>query len=63
MFTALAVMNRTAPPTINVVDQDPAIPLRISAQPIALDNGPQVAISNSFGFGGHNAVVALRNMN
>ncbi|MBN9606848.1 MAG: beta-ketoacyl-[acyl-carrier-protein] synthase family protein [Actinomycetales bacterium] len=60
IFAALAVQNRLAPPTINVTEQDPEIPLRISAQPIPLDDAPQLAISNSFGFGGHNAVVAIR---
>ena len=60
MFTVLAVQNRTAPPTINLVDQDPAIPLKVSSAPQELPAGPQLAISNSFGFGGHNAVVAIR---
>ncbi|MBC9944931.1 beta-ketoacyl-[acyl-carrier-protein] synthase family protein [Leucobacter sp. cx-328] len=60
MFTVLAVQNRVAPPTINVTEQDPEIPLSISAEPVALGEGPQLAISNSFGFGGHNAVVAIR---
>ena len=27
-----------------------------------LGDGPQLAISNSFGFGGHNAVVAFRSV-
>jgi len=31
----------------------------VSGSPIPLDSGPQLAISNSFGFGGHNAVVAF----
>ena len=60
MFTVLAVQNRIAPPTINVTEQDPEIPLSISAEPVALGDGPQLAISNSFGFGGHNAVIAIR---
>lgn len=62
MFTALAIAERTAPPTINVADQDPEIPLRISNKPMPLGEGPQLAISNSFGFGGHNAVIALRSI-
>lgn len=60
MFTVLAVKNRLAPPTINLVDQDPATPLLVSVDPQPLGDGPQFAISNSFGFGGHNAVVAIR---
>lgn len=60
VFTVLAVAERVAPPTINVAEQDPEIPLSISATPAALPHGPQLALSNSFGFGGHNAVVAIR---
>lgn len=62
VFTVLAVQNRVAPPTINISEQDPEIPLTISGQPIPLGDGPQLAISNSFGFGGHNAVVAIRSV-
>lgn len=61
-FTALALHERTAPPTINVTEQDPDAPLSISATPVALGDGPQLAVSNSFGFGGHNAVVAIRSV-
>ncbi|MBT1018507.1 beta-ketoacyl-[acyl-carrier-protein] synthase family protein [Canibacter sp. lx-72] len=60
IFTVLAVANRTAPPTINTVEQDPEIPLNISAAPVKLGSADQLAISNSFGFGGHNAVIAVR---
>ncbi|UTX51790.1 beta-ketoacyl-[acyl-carrier-protein] synthase family protein [Leucobacter aridicollis] len=60
LFSVLAVHNRVAPPTINLVDQDPEIPLMVSSEPQQLADGPQLAISNSFGFGGHNAVVAIR---
>ncbi|WP_405218436.1 beta-ketoacyl-[acyl-carrier-protein] synthase family protein [Agrococcus sp. Ld7] len=62
VFTVLALAERTAPPTINVTEQDPDAPLQISGTPIALGDGPQLAISNSFGFGGHNAVVAIRSV-
>lgn len=62
MFAVLAVKNRTAPPTINLVEQDPEIPLSVSSSEQALGEGPQLAISNSFGFGGHNAVVAIRSI-
>lgn len=60
LFTVLAVKERVAPPTINLIDQDPEIPFRASSEPQPLGDGPQLAISNSFGFGGHNAVVAIR---
>ena len=60
IFTILALHHRTAPPTINLTEQDPEIPLDVVTSPRALGGGPVLAISNSFGFGGHNAVVAFR---
>lgn len=62
IFTVLAVNERVAPPTINTTEQDPEIPVTISPKPLPLGAGPQLAISNSFGFGGHNAVVAVRSI-
>ena len=62
VFALLAVYERTAPPTINLDNQDEAIPLDVVTSPRDLGSGPQLAISNSFGFGGHNAVVAFRNV-
>ncbi len=62
VFTVLALGDRQAPPTINTGTQDPEIPLTISDQRLPLGDGPQLAISNSFGFGGHNAVVAFRSV-
>jgi 3-oxoacyl-[acyl-carrier-protein] synthase II len=59
IFTILAIQSRQAPPTINLTTQDPEIPLRVSGSPITLGDGDQLAISNSFGFGGHNAVAAF----
>jgi 3-oxoacyl-[acyl-carrier-protein] synthase II len=59
IFTVLALQSRVAPPTINITEQDPAVPFRISGEPTALGAGDQLAISNSFGFGGHNAVAAF----
>ncbi|MEJ1092372.1 beta-ketoacyl-[acyl-carrier-protein] synthase family protein [Microbacterium istanbulense] len=60
VYTVLALQNRVAPPTINMTEPDPAVPFRLSVQPQDLGSGDQLAISNSFGFGGHNAVVAFR---
>lgn len=60
VFTVLAVRDRVAPPTINLENKDPEIPLQVATTPQPLGSGPQLAISNSFGFGGHNAVAAIR---
>lgn len=60
IFTILALKHRVAPPTINVDNQDPEIPVDVVKSPRDLGSGELVAISNSFGFGGHNAVIVFR---
>ncbi|MEN9989634.1 MAG: hypothetical protein RL508_613 [Actinomycetota bacterium] len=60
IFTLLAVYDRVAPPTINLDNQDPQIPLDVVTTARPLGDAPLVAISNSFGFGGHNAVVVFK---
>lgn len=62
IFAILAVQNRVAPPTINIEQLDPEIPLSVGGEAQKLGDAPQLAISNSFGFGGHNAVVAIRSV-
>jgi 3-oxoacyl-[acyl-carrier-protein] synthase II len=62
IFTILALKENTAPPTINLDNQDPAIDLHVPRTPTKLARPDAVAISNSFGFGGHNAVLAFRNL-
>ena len=60
IFTILALHEGVLPPTINLDNQDPEIPLDVVTEPRKIADGPALAISNSFGFGGHNAVVAFR---
>jgi 3-oxoacyl-[acyl-carrier-protein] synthase II len=62
IFAILAVKERQAPPTINIANLDPEIPLSVSGAVQKLGDEPQLAISNSFGFGGHNAVVAVKSV-
>ncbi|MCU1633765.1 MAG: beta-ketoacyl-[acyl-carrier-protein] synthase, partial [Micrococcaceae bacterium] len=50
------------PLTINLDNQDPEIPLDVVTAPRDLPSGDIVALSNSFGFGGHNAVIVLRSV-
>ena len=63
--TILALTDRVAPPTLNYEDPDPELDLDyVPDRPRALKrngngHGRLVALSNSFGFGGHNAVVCL----
>lgn len=60
IFTVLALKEMTAPPTINLENLDPEIELDVVTSPRQLAGSNLLAISNSFGFGGHNAVVAFR---
>jgi 3-oxoacyl-[acyl-carrier-protein] synthase II len=62
VFTILALKEQIVPPTINLDNQDPAIDLNVPRTPTKLARPDAVAISNSFGFGGHNAVLAFRNV-
>lgn len=62
LFTVLALHERTAPPTINLDNKDPEIPLDVVVSPRKLPTEDILAISNSFGFGGHNAVVVFRSV-
>ena len=56
---ALAVRHGVVPPTLNYETPDPDCPLRVvHGAPLVTDIG--VAIVNAFGFGGQNAVLALR---
>jgi 3-oxoacyl-[acyl-carrier-protein] synthase II len=59
IFSALAVHHQIAPPTINIFDQDPACDLDYvpnTARKMKID----VAMSNSFGFGGTNGTLIFR---
>jgi len=56
---ALAVHNGIVPPTINQFHADPACDLN-SAPNKAVKRTLDVALSNSFGFGGHNVTLAVR---
>ena len=58
IFTALAIRNQVAPPTINLTTPDPECDLNYvpnTAQELKID----VALSNSFGFGGTNGTLVF----
>ena len=61
MFTVLSVYEKIAAPTLNLDNQDEAIPLDVVIEPRPLPDSI-VAISNSFGFGGHNAVIVVKSI-
>ena len=61
VFTALALRDQVAPPTINLDNPDPEcdldyVPHTARQMPI------KVAMSNSFGFGGTNGTIILKNI-
>lgn len=60
LFVVKTLHERVIPPTINLDNRDPEIPLDVVTSPRELGEGDHIAISNSFGFGGHNAVAAFR---
>jgi len=59
MLTVLALHHRTAPPTINLFNVDPAIEIPITTKATPLPDGNIAALSNSFGFGGHNVSLVF----
>ena len=56
---ALAILNDKIPPTINYENPDPECDLDYVPNE-ARDTTINVAVNNSFGFGGHNAVLILK---
>ena len=59
----LSIKDKTIPPTINTRDLDPAIPAQLTIiQGTAMEREVKVALSNTFGFGGHNATVVFKKL-
>ena len=59
VFTVKAITDQVAPPTINIFNQDPECDLDFVPQ-TAREMNINVAISNSFGFGGTNGTLVFR---
>jgi len=60
--TLLAMRDRVAPPTLNYEHPDEGLDLDYvpnEARTLDVNGHPAVALSNAFGFGGHNAVLCL----
>ena len=59
--TIMAVVHDTVPPTINFRNPDPAIDQNLNLTLNKAQKRPvKVALSNNFGFGGHNASILVR---
>ena len=59
--SVLAIQHQFVPPTINVFNRDPEIDQRIDlTENVGKARKIDVAMSNGFGFGGHNATVIFR---
>jgi len=59
LLTVLAVHHQISPPTINIFNQDPECDLDYCAN-TARDMKIEVAMKNSFGFGGTNGTLVIR---
>jgi len=60
--TLLAMREKVLPPTVGLDEPDPDLDLDYipnRARPFTPRNGAPIALSNSFGFGGHNVVLCL----
>jgi 3-oxoacyl-[acyl-carrier-protein] synthase II len=61
ILTVLALRDGLAPPTINLDDLDPGVGLDVAGKdPRELPAGDKAALSNAFGFGGHNVALVFR---
>lgn len=58
VFTVLALHHQKSPPTINIFNQDPACDLDFCAN-TARDMKLNIAVKNSFGFGGTNGTLVF----
>ncbi|WP_251198074.1 beta-ketoacyl-ACP synthase II [Anaerotardibacter muris] len=56
--TTLSVVNSLVPPTVGFSEPDPEAPVRVLTE-VLTDYPQKVALSNSLGFGGHNASLAI----
>ena len=59
VYSTLAVHHQVLPPTINLTDPDPECDLDYVPH-TARETKVDVALSNSFGFGGHNATLVVK---
>ena len=62
ILTIMSIINKQIPRTINISDFDPKVNLDVVInEHRAISHSDILALNNSFGFGGHNVCVAIRN--
>lgn len=62
ILTIMSIINKQIPRTINISDFDPKVNLDVVInEHRAISHSEILALNNSFGFGGHNVCVAIRN--
>ncbi|SDZ82725.1 3-oxoacyl-[acyl-carrier-protein] synthase II [Bowdeniella nasicola] len=58
VFSVLAAHHRVAPPTINLDNPEPDLPINVTRnEPVELPAG--AVVNNAFGFGGHNVALVI----
>ncbi len=58
IFSVMSIVDQFVPPTINIFNQDPACDLNYTPNK-GIAHKIDHVMSNSFGFGGHNAVIVI----
>ena len=58
VFSVMAIKNNFVPPTVNLDNQDPECDLNYTPL-VGVEHKIDTVMSNSFGFGGHNAVLVI----
>lgn len=59
--SVMSIKDSIIPPTINITEPDPALPANLKVvMNNAIEKNVDVAMSNTFGFGGHNGIVVFR---
>jgi 3-oxoacyl-[acyl-carrier-protein] synthase II len=63
ILSVKAIEKNIIPPTINTTELDPEIPGAVSiVLGDAIDHQVNAAMSNTFGFGGHNAILVFKGL-
>jgi 3-oxoacyl-[acyl-carrier-protein] synthase II len=62
VFSIMAIRDNFIPPTVNLDNPDPECDLNYTPK-VGVSRPVDIVMSNSFGFGGHNAVVIFGRYN